>query len=60
MLHDIEILAGTVRPDHVHLLLSVPPHLVRSRVMRKILSHLGLLTDVPPPRPPSADLFGWS
>ena len=34
--HDIEILAGHVRPDHVHLLLSVPPHLAPSRVMQAI------------------------
>ena len=33
---DIEILAGHVRPDHVHLLLSVPPHLAPSRVMQAI------------------------
>jgi putative transposase len=44
---DIEILAGHVRPDHVHLLLSVPPHLAPSRVMQAIkgkTSH-GLLHD---------------
>jgi putative transposase len=34
--NDIEILAGQVRPDHVHLLLSVPPHLAPSRVMEAI------------------------
>ena len=34
--NDIEILAGHVRPDHVHLLLSVPPHLAPSRVMQAI------------------------
>ena len=34
--HDIEILMGHVRPDHVHLLLSVPPHLSPSRVMLAI------------------------
>jgi putative transposase len=33
---DIEILAGHVRPDHIHLLLSVPPHLAPSRVMQAI------------------------
>jgi putative transposase len=33
---DIEILQGHVRPDHVHLLLSVPPHLAPSRVMQAI------------------------
>jgi len=29
-------------------------------VIRKILTHLGLPTDVPAPRPPPADLFDWS
>ena len=33
---DIEILEGHVRPEHVHLLLSVPPHLAPSRVMQAI------------------------
>ena len=33
---DIEILQGHVRPDHVHLLLSIPPHLSPSRVMRAV------------------------
>jgi len=34
--NDIEILKGHVRPDHVHLLLSVPPTLSPSRVMNAI------------------------
>lgn len=34
--HDIEILKGHIRPDHVHLLLSVPPSLAPSRVMQAI------------------------
>src|SRR5436309_14061884 len=34
--NDIEILEGHVRPDHVHLLLSAPPHLAPSRVMQAI------------------------
>ena len=34
--NDIEIAAGHVRPDHVHLLVSVPPHLAPSRVMQAI------------------------
>ena len=34
--NDIEILSGHVRPDHVHLLLSVPPHLAPSRVMQAL------------------------
>jgi hypothetical protein len=29
-------------------------------VIRRILTHLGLPTDVPAPQPPSVDLFGWS
>ena len=33
---DIEIVKGHVRPDHVHLLLDVPPRLVPSRVMQAI------------------------
>ena len=33
---DVEILAGHVRPDHVHLLLSVPPHLAPSRLMQAV------------------------
>jgi putative transposase len=34
--NDIEILAGHVRPDHVHLLLSVPPQLAPSKVMQAV------------------------
>ena len=33
---DIEILQGHIRPDHVHLLLSAPPHLAPNRVMQAI------------------------
>lgn len=33
---DIEILEGHVRPDHVHLLLRVPPQLAPRRVMQAI------------------------
>ena len=33
---DIEILQGHIRPDHVHLLLSVPPTISPSRVMHAI------------------------
>ena len=29
-------------------------------VVRKILTHLGLATDVPASRPPPSDLFGWT
>jgi len=34
--HDVEILKGHVRPDHVHLLLGVPPVLAPSRMMQAI------------------------
>jgi putative transposase len=34
--NNIEILQGHVRPEHVHLLLSVPPQLAPSRVMQAI------------------------
>jgi putative transposase len=34
--HDIEIIKGHIRPDHVHLLLSVPPSMAPSRVMQAI------------------------
>ncbi len=33
---DTEILQGHIRPDHVHLLLSVPPHVSPSRVLQAI------------------------
>jgi len=33
---EIEIIKGHVRPDHVHLMLSVPPNLAPSRVMQAI------------------------
>ena len=34
--HDIEIVKGHVRPDHVHLLLDVPPKWSPSRVMQAV------------------------
>jgi putative transposase len=34
--HEVDIVKGHVRPDHVHLLLSVPPNLAPSRVMQAI------------------------
>ena len=34
--NEIEILQGHIRPDHVHLLLSVPPNVAPSRVMQAI------------------------
>ena len=34
--NNIEILKGHIRPEHVHLLLSVPPSLAPSRVMQAI------------------------
>lgn len=33
---DIEIVQGHIRPEHVHLPPSVPPHLAPSRVMQAI------------------------
>ncbi len=33
---EIEILQGHVRPDHVHLLVSMPPHVSPSRAMQAI------------------------
>jgi putative transposase len=33
---DVEILSGHIRPDHVHLLLSVPPTMSPSRLMQAI------------------------
>jgi REP element-mobilizing transposase RayT len=33
---DVEIVQGHIRPEHVHLLLSVPPHLAPCRVMQAI------------------------
>jgi putative transposase len=33
---EVDILKGHVRPDHVHLLLSVPPHVAPSKVMQAI------------------------
>jgi putative transposase len=40
--HDIDIVRGHVRPDHVHLLLSVPPHVSASRVMQSIKGNLNI------------------
>ncbi|MCP4901026.1 MAG: IS200/IS605 family transposase [bacterium] len=34
--HDIEIVKGHIRPDHIHLLLDVPPKLAPSKVMQAI------------------------
>ena len=31
---DVEVLTGHVRPDHVHLLVGMPPHLAPSRFMQ--------------------------
>ena len=44
---DVEILQGHVRPDHVHLLLGVPPHLSPSRVMQAVkgVASSGNVTD---------------
>ena len=34
--HDVEILRGAVKPDHVHLFVSVPPHVAPSRLMQAV------------------------
>jgi putative transposase len=34
--HEIDILSGHIRPDHVHLLLSMPPDMAPSRAMQAI------------------------
>ena len=34
--HEIEILQGSVSPDHVHVLLSCPPNISPSKVMQYI------------------------
>jgi len=34
--HDVEIMKGHVRPDHVHLLLSAPPTMAPSRLVQAI------------------------
>jgi REP element-mobilizing transposase RayT len=44
--NEIEIVQGHIRPEHVHLLLSVPPDLAPSRVMqavKDVLSHGALV-----------------
>jgi putative transposase len=34
--HDVFILSGSVQPDHVHLLVSAPPHLPVSKLMQLV------------------------
>ena len=34
--HDVEILRGAVRPDHVHLFVSAPPKIAPSRLMQAV------------------------
>ena len=34
--HDVQILAGNVRLDHVHMLVSIPPKLSVSKLMQKL------------------------
>jgi len=34
--HDIEIVKGHIRPDHIHILLGVPPKMSASKVMQVI------------------------
>jgi len=33
---DVQILSGAIQPDHVHLFVSVPPHLAVSELMQRI------------------------
>ena len=33
---EVEIVKGHVRPDHVHLMLSLPPHVSPSRIMQAV------------------------
>ena len=33
---DVEIISGAVRPDHVHLLVSVPPHISVSELVKRL------------------------
>ena len=33
---DVEIISGAVRPDHIHLLVSVPPHLSVSELVKRL------------------------
>lgn len=33
---DVEIISGAVRPDHVHLLVSVPPHISASELVKRL------------------------
>ena len=34
--HDVQIVKGHVRPDHVHLMLSMPPQVSPSRIMQAV------------------------
>ena len=50
--HDVEIISGAIQPDHIHLLVSVPPNLSVSKLMqylkgrssRKMLQEFGELS----------------
>jgi putative transposase len=39
--HGVEILQGHVRPEHVHMVVSIPPHLSVSKVMQYIKGKSG-------------------
>ena len=34
--HEVEIIKGNIRPDHVHLFVSCPPHISPSHLMQRI------------------------
>ncbi len=34
--HDVEIVKGHVRPDHIHIMLSLPPHVAPSVIMQAV------------------------
>jgi len=38
--HEVEILKGHVSKDHVHLFLSVPPHLAISKLVQYLKAHI--------------------
>jgi len=39
--HSVEIITGHVRPEHVHLVLSIPPHISISKLMQYIKGRSG-------------------
>jgi hypothetical protein len=53
---ELDVLASIRCGGHMRIVATIEDPVV----IRKILTHLGLPTAVPSPRPPPADLFGWS